>query len=30
VDLEHSIRFVMDVDRRESGGAFPSDIWRRP
>ncbi|HTT66476.1 MAG TPA: hypothetical protein VMF70_00480 [Gemmatimonadales bacterium] len=30
VDLEHSIRFVMDVDRRESGGAFPSEIWRRP
>ncbi|HXY19794.1 MAG TPA: hypothetical protein VEH83_07330 [Gemmatimonadales bacterium] len=30
VDLEHSIRFVLDVDRRESGGAFPSEIWRRP
>ena len=30
VDLEHSIRFVMDVDRRETGGTFPSDIWRRP
>jgi hypothetical protein len=30
VDLEHSVRFVVDVNRRESGGAFPSEIWRRP
>ena len=30
VDLEHSVRFVMDVDSRQTGGTFPSDIWRRP
>jgi hypothetical protein len=30
VDLEHSERFVVDVNRRESGGSFPSEIWRRP
>jgi hypothetical protein len=30
VDLEHGVRFVMDVDRRESGGTFPNEIWRRP
>jgi len=30
VDLEHGVRFVMDVDRRESGGTFPNEIWRHP
>jgi hypothetical protein len=30
VDLEHGVRFVVAVNRRESGGAFPSEIWRRP
>jgi len=29
-DVEHGARFTMDVDHRETGGAFPSDIWRRP
>lgn len=30
VDLEHSVRFTMAVDRRDMGGPFPSEIWRRP
>lgn len=30
VDIEHGVRFVVDVDRRESGGTFPNEIWRRP
>ena len=30
VDLEHSVRFIVDVDRREIGGSFPNEIWRRP
>ena len=29
-DVEHGARFTMDVDHRETGGSFPSDIWRRP
>jgi hypothetical protein len=29
-DLEHGSRFTMDVDRREAGGPFPDEIWRRP
>jgi len=30
VDLEHSVRFTMDVDQRSPGGPYPSEIWRRP
>ncbi len=29
-DEEHQARFVVDVDRREASGPFPSEIWRRP
>jgi len=29
-DLEHSVRFTVDVDHREVGGPFPNEIWRRP
>lgn len=29
-DVEHGARFTLNVDHRETGGAFPSDIWRRP
>jgi hypothetical protein len=29
-DEEHGVRFVVDVDRRQSGEVFPHEIWRRP
>jgi len=29
-DVEHGARFTVNVDHREMGGAFPSEIWRRP
>ena len=29
-DVEHGARFTVNVDHRETGGAFPSEIWRRP
>ena len=29
-DIEHGARFTVSVDHREMGGAFPSEIWRRP
>lgn len=29
-DIEHQARFTVGVDHRETIGAFPSEIWRRP
>jgi hypothetical protein len=29
-DLEHGVRFVVDVDNREASEPFPAEIWRRP
>ena len=29
-DIEHGVRFVVDVDHREASEPFPAEIWRRP
>ena len=29
-DVEHGVRFVVEVDHREASEPFPAEIWRRP